>query len=69
MQLPDELTDVLIQAVTVKIYEAMGKFDAMKVAQEKLGMMKQNLADSLQPRVEGEPKKIRLNSLARFSRR
>ena len=68
MQLPDELSDVLIQAVTVKVYESLGKFDAMKVAQEKLNMMKTNLGDSLQPRVEGEPKKIRLNSLARFSR-
>lgn len=68
IQLPEEMANMVIQAAAVKIYESMQKFDAMKAAGEMLQMMKQGMVDALNPRVQGESKKIRPNALSRFRR-
>lgn len=56
-QIPVELHPVLTQAVVVKCLEAMGD-NKMKVAEEKLQMMKRNVFQMISPRVDGENKKI-----------
>lgn len=58
IQLPIELANVLVQAVTIKIYESLQKYDAMKAATEMMGVQMRGLGDALNPRVAGESKKV-----------
>jgi hypothetical protein len=56
-QIPVEVQPVLTQAVVVKCLESMGD-SKMKIAEEKLQMMKQKVFGMISPRVDGENKKI-----------
>jgi hypothetical protein len=57
-QIPVEMHDVLAQATCVKILEALGHTDKMKMAQAKLDEIIFTTLEVLTPRVEGELKTI-----------
>lgn len=69
IQLPPDLSQLVVQAVVVRVFESLGKFDSAKFAQEKLMEAKALLADVISPRVDGEPKKFRASGLSRFVRK
>ena len=58
VQLPVELHPILAQRVTVKILEAIGDTVGSNLARVKLQEMEINATGLLQPRIEGETKKI-----------
>lgn len=65
VQLPKEITPLLVSMVIVRVHEALGKTDQMKISMQDVDMQKNNLQELISPRIDGEPKKIRLNALSR----
>ena len=57
-QLPTELQSVLAQRTAVKLLEALGDSEGMKMAQQELDRMEQNSMSLIDNRVEGAPQKI-----------
>lgn len=57
-QIPVECHRVLAQATVVKVLEALGDDGGMQRAQAKLNELTSNMTTILNPRVDGEPKKI-----------
>lgn len=57
-QLPAELEPILAQRTAVKMLEALGDFDGMKMAQDELERMEHNSMTLIDTRVEGAPQKI-----------
>jgi hypothetical protein len=67
--IPQEWFQYLAQATVVHILEALGDFEAMKLAASKLAMMKINAMKLITPRVDGQSKKFvpRRNRGAHFN--
>jgi hypothetical protein len=66
VQLPNETVFVLVQAVAVKVLEAQGDYEGMRVAQEKLNINIEAAEKLLTPRVEASaPKIINRNGILR----
>lgn len=57
-QIPVEFQPLLTQAVVVKICEIQGYLDKMKVAQQKLDRMREDLLTLIDPRIAEAPKVI-----------
>jgi hypothetical protein len=60
-QIPLEFHPLLAQSVSVKILEAQGYLQKMEVAQKKLNKMEKEILSIINPRDEGDPKKITPN--------
>lgn len=57
-QLPAELQPILAQRTAVKMLEALGDFEGLKMAQNELERMEHNAMSLIDNRVEGAPQKI-----------
>lgn len=57
-QLPVEAHHVLAQAGVVKVLEALGSLNEMKIAQEKYNQLEQAMLNMITPRVDGAPRKV-----------
>lgn len=58
VQMPDEAQQVLVQAVAVRVLEALAIPDQLKIVQDIYQRKIRLLRDTMQPRVEGANKKI-----------
>lgn len=51
--------------VAARVHEALGKIEQKRDVDRDVEKQKENLLELISPRVDGEPKKVRLNALAR----
>lgn len=57
-QIPVDMHELLVQAAVVKILIAVGDMNKYKVATQDLGVLKDNIFNSINPRVDADPPRI-----------
>lgn len=62
IQIPEELTGLLVARTVLRIFESQGDAESAKNISYRIKDLQEDILDVLTPRVEGEPKKV--NSIA-----